>query len=150
MASKKKVKYISSDKFSSELINALKNGQVEKFKDDYRKVDVLVVGVHWGEEYKSAPGSRLRDWGGEMIEAGADVVSGHHPHWVQGWEYIAEKPVFWSLGNFVFDQMWSEKTRRGLGVWLKYEGDTLKSVETMPTFMDAWAQPSWLEIKINV
>ena len=120
-------------------------GDLEKIRKADQGVDVLVVGVHWGEEYKSEPGRGLRDWGEKMIEAGADVVSGHHPHWVQGWEYIGGKPVFWSLGNFVFDQMWSEKTRQGMGVWLRDEGNTLKSVETIPTFMEAWAQPSWLE-----
>ncbi|KKR03912.1 MAG: Chromosomal replication initiator protein DnaA [Parcubacteria group bacterium GW2011_GWF2_39_13b] len=41
--SKEKVKYISSEKFATELINALKNGQIEKFKDDYRKIDVLII-----------------------------------------------------------------------------------------------------------
>ena len=47
------------------------------------------------------------------IDSGADLVIGNHPHVVQGYEKYKDKYIFYALGNFIFDQMWSEKTREG-------------------------------------
>lgn len=113
------------------------------------EVDILTVAVHWGVEYTSVPTAKQRAWGRRMVEAGADVIAGHHPHWVQPWEYVpgkdgSKKVVFWSLGNFVFDQMWSEETRKGLAVKLNFRDKELVSVEEMPVYMKEWAQPEWV------
>jgi poly-gamma-glutamate synthesis protein (capsule biosynthesis protein) len=59
------------------------------------------------------------------IDSGGDLVIGHHPHWVQGQEEYKGKRIFYSLGNFVFDQMWSEKTKEGLAIRLTFDGDNL-------------------------
>jgi hypothetical protein len=82
----------------------------------------------------------------EIIGYGADLIVGHHPHWVQDWEFIEGKPVFYSLGNFIFDQMWSEETKKGLAVKLIYkESGILDSYELMPTYMSSWAQPEFIQ-----
>lgn len=77
--------------------------------------DVVVVQVHWGWEYRSKPNGRQVRLGRMMVDAGADVVVGHHPHWVQTVEEYNDGLIIYSLGNLVFDQMWSEETRKG---WL--------------------------------
>ena len=64
--------------------------------------DVLVVYVHWGLEHQEKPEAYQRTLAQKYIEAGADVVFGAHSHCLQGIEYIDGKPVFYSLGNFVF------------------------------------------------
>jgi poly-gamma-glutamate synthesis protein (capsule biosynthesis protein) len=109
------------------------------------EVDVLIVGVHWGAEYRSEPVEIQKQWAKELVEAGADVVVGHGPHWVQGMEYINEKPVYYSLGNFVFDQMWSEETKKGLIMKLTFRDGELIKEEKLPTYMSSWAQPEFIK-----
>lgn len=113
--------------------------------DSKGKVDILLVGVHWGEEYRATPTSRQKQIAAELVKAGADVVVGHHPHWVEDVEYINGKPVYYSLGNFVFDQMWSEKTKEGLAVELTFKDKKLTQEKKLPIIMKNWAQPEWVE-----
>lgn len=81
------------------------------------KVDYAIVSIHWGYEYKHKP-----DWktqiepGRAFVDAGADFVIGHHPHVVQSFEIYNGKPIFYSLGNFVFDQYWSKDTQEELAL----------------------------------
>ena len=105
------------------------------------KVDVLVVAMHWGVEYqdKALPG--VTKLAHEIVELGADVVVGHHPHWVQNTEHYNGVPIYYSLGNLVFDQMWSEKTRQGLLVKLTFENNKIVKEEFVKTYMEDWAQP---------
>lgn len=105
------------------------------------KVDVLIVSVHWGREYQPEPDQIQRDWAQKMVKLGADVIVGHHPHWVQSSEKINGVFVYYSLGNLVFDQMWSKNTRSGLLVKLIFEGKELVSKEEIKTYMHSWAQP---------
>lgn len=112
-------------------------------KDSDLKVDVLIVGTHWGVEYQAKANSNQRKWAKSLVENGADVVAGHHPHWVQDSEYINNKPVYYSLGNFVFDQMWSQKTREGLAMRLVFNGFKLVHEEKLPIYMSSWAQPEF-------
>lgn len=107
------------------------------------KVDVLIVGVHWGNEYKDIANDHQRRWGRELVENGADIVVGHHPHWVQDMEYINGKPVYYSLGNFIFDQMWSDETRRGMAIKFTFENGKVIENKEMPVFMEEWAKPKW-------
>lgn len=64
--------------------------------------DYLVVYVHWGIERETMPKDYQRSLGQSYIDAGADLVVGSHPHVLQGIEYYKNKPIIYSLGNFVF------------------------------------------------
>ena len=130
------------------------------------EVGVLIVGVHWGVEYTQNPTNAQKEWAEKIVFSGADVLVGHGPHWVQEIEYI-KKPVYdevasspsvsedtkydkyavayYSLGNFVFDQMWSEETKKGLVVRLTFEGDEIIKEERLPIYMSSWAQPEFVE-----
>lgn len=77
------------------------------------QADWVIVNFHWGEEYQGQPNFRQKEIAQLAIEAGADIIIGHHPHVAQPLEYIEGKPIFYSLGNFVFDQLWSQDTRSG-------------------------------------
>ena len=87
-------------------------------------VDFVVVSYHAGAEYVDAPSSRLRQEFRYLVECGADLVIGHHPHFVQGIERYKGKLVFYSLGNFVFYQPQREWTQFGLGATLDILRDT--------------------------
>lgn len=115
--------------------------------DSDKKVDNLIVNVHWGVEYQGHPSTSQREWAKKIIENGADIIVGHHPHWVQDIDHIGGKPVYYSLGNLVFDQMWSEKTKMGLMVEFTFEDGKLTKEDTFDTYMESWAQPSFVSKK---
>lgn len=69
-----------------------------------KKCDFLCVYVHWGIERSTQPEAYQVSMAHALIDAGADAVIGAHPHVLQGVEYYKEKPVFYSLGNFIFYQ----------------------------------------------
>ena len=110
-------------------------------KESDPKVDVLIVGVHWGEEYKDKANNNQRQWARKMVGNGADVISGHHPHWVEDYEYIDGKPVYYSLGNFIFDQMWSEETKKGMLVKLTFDDNKIINEEFINTYIENIGQP---------
>lgn len=114
---------------------------VEKVTKMSSEVDVFVVLVHWGPEYKSES-DRQKKWGRLMVDSGADLVIGHHPHVVQGVEIYKGVPIVYSLGNFVFDQMWSTETREGvIGEFVFMDGK-LEEVGFEPVFINEKYQPT--------
>lgn len=86
-------------------------------------VDILVVYAHWGKEYVGVPSS-VRDLAHEFIEGGADVIIGSHPHIIQEKEVYQGKVIYYSLGNFIFDQYQDWSTRQGLLVKMKIHPTT--------------------------
>lgn len=78
-------------------------------------VDFLIVYPHWGWEYQKLASPRQREMARRMIDSGADAVVGGHPHVTQDIEVYRGKPIFYSLGNFVFDGFHDDDTRTG---WL--------------------------------
>lgn len=112
-------------------------------KKSANQVDQLIVGVHWGNEYSANSTLHQKEIAKKLIENGADVIAGHHPHWVQENDHINGKPVYYSLGNLVFDQMWSDETRKGLVVNLKFTDGNLLNEEKIPIYIKEFAQPQW-------
>ncbi len=86
----------------------------ESIKELKTRSDFIVVTMHAGEEYTREPNYEQTGFARAAIDAGADIVIGAHPHWIQTIEEYKGKQIFYSLGNFVFDQMWSQDTREGL------------------------------------
>jgi poly-gamma-glutamate synthesis protein (capsule biosynthesis protein) len=83
------------------------------------KVDLVITFMHWGEEYIPKPNERQKTLAQKMIDAGADVVVGNHPHVTQGHDLYKGRLVVYCLGNFVFDEWKDEpeimKEERRLG-----------------------------------
>ena len=86
--------------------------------------DFVVVSYHAGAEYVDAPAPMLRQEFRYLVECGADLVIGHHPHYVQGVERYKGKLVFYSLGNFVFYQPQRELSKFGLGATIEIVRDS--------------------------
>jgi poly-gamma-glutamate synthesis protein (capsule biosynthesis protein) len=100
------------------------------------QVDVVVVLAHWGQQYTHNPVAAQRTVGAALAEAGADLVIGGHPHWVQAVEYLPNKVIAHSLGNLVFDMDFSQQTREGVLLEVTYWGKTLKAARLTPYLID--------------
>jgi poly-gamma-glutamate capsule biosynthesis protein CapA/YwtB (metallophosphatase superfamily) len=98
-----------------------------------RKVaDVVVVIPHWGVEYTASPSDRQRTFARAAAAAGADMVVGNHPHWVQAHERIGDTFVAYALGNFLFDQSWSIETQQGALLEATFTGARLTATRYVP------------------
>jgi len=104
---------VREEKIGIAVVNSNLSEIIKKAKE---KVDILIVSFHWGEEYKKIANERQRKIAKIAIDSGADLVIGHHPHVIQNIEKYKDKFIFYSLGNFVFDQNFSKETMIGGGV----------------------------------
>jgi poly-gamma-glutamate synthesis protein (capsule biosynthesis protein) len=131
---------------------------VEAIKSEIKrnkpKVDVLVVAAHWGDEYVLLPQSYgniapddPKEVGPQLIDAGADLIIGNHPHTVQGVQIYNGKLITYAHGNFIFDQTWSPETQEGVvGEYIFYDSK-LTDVKYHPTLVDVSYQPKLLSKK---
>jgi poly-gamma-glutamate capsule biosynthesis protein CapA/YwtB (metallophosphatase superfamily) len=95
-------------------------------------VDVVVVLPHWGQQYTHTPVPAQHTVAAALTKAGADLVIGGHPHWVQSVQFPAGNVVAHSLGNLVFDMDFSQQTQEGVLLELTYWGKTLKAARLTP------------------
>jgi poly-gamma-glutamate synthesis protein (capsule biosynthesis protein) len=86
-------------------------GQVAAAK---QQTDVVICSLHWGVEFVGHPSVAEEELGRRLVDAGADVVLGHHPHVVRRVERYGRGLIAYSLGNFVFDMLWNPALRTGL------------------------------------
>lgn len=108
----------------------------------HQQADHVLVFMHWGLEYRHAPPASVVDEAHWLIDHGADVVIGGHPHWVQGMESYKDKPIMYSLGNFVFDQDFSKETTEGMAMEVDFSHD-MDGVTLNPIPIDiTLSQPS--------
>ena len=113
----------------------------ENIKSAKEKVDILIVSLHAGEEYAAEPTQFQIEFSKAAIDAGADLVIGHHPHVVQKSEKYKDKWIFYSLGNFVFDQNFSEETMEGQMVKILIENGKIKEVIPKEIKINEFFQP---------
>ncbi len=107
--------------------------------------DVVIVYPHWGVEYHATPTAGQRALARAMIDAGADLIIGNHVHWAAAMEVYKGKPIWYGLGNFVFDQTWSEQTQQGLLLELTFSGRTLVQARIHPLEILDSSQPNLLD-----
>ena len=123
---------------------------LEEILEDIRlakaKTDVLVVSLHAGIEYEKMPTEPFQiEFAKAAIDAGADMVIGHHHHVVQPIEQYKQGWIFYSLGNFVFDQCFSEETMEGKIVKVLLDNGKIKDVIPVDIKINDYFQP---EIKL--
>jgi poly-gamma-glutamate synthesis protein (capsule biosynthesis protein) len=114
---------------------------LELIKTSDPQIDMLIIMPHWGEEYKDTANKFQVDTAHRMIENGADIIVGSHPHWVQNYEEYQGKPIYYSLGNFIFDQSWSEETKKGLVVKMTFDNEEIVKREEFKTYIPQKGQP---------
>jgi len=97
------------------------------------RCDILVVSVHWGKEGSTAVRKQEAELAHKLVDAGADVVMGHHPHVVQSFELYKDKLIMYSLGNFIFTTSYAEISNRTILATARFDGSgKLKAVEAVP------------------
>ena len=107
--------------------------------------DIVIVFPHWGTEYDPTPFASQQKLARMIIDAGADMVIGNHAHWAAAMEVYQGKPIWYALGNFVFDQTWSEPTMEGITLELTFRGKELAQVRIRPHIILDKAQPNFLD-----
>jgi len=83
--------------------------------------DIIAVNIHWGDEYKTKHNEYQEKIAHGLIDAGADIIIGHHPHVVEDIEEYKGKYIFYSLGNFIFYQYFSDEVKTGLAVAAEFK-----------------------------
>ncbi len=96
------------------------------------RADVVIVLPHWGAQYTYRAVPDQRRVARSLLDAGADLVVGGHPHWVQGFEFHDGKLIAHSLGNYIFDMDFARETQEGVILELAFWGSELKAAEFVP------------------
>jgi len=116
---------VKENKIGISVVNENLSEIIKKAKE---KVDILIVSFHWGEEYKKIANERQVKLAKLAIDSGADLIIGHHPHVIQNIEKYKDKFIFYSLGNFIFDQNFSKETMIGGGVEVYIKNKNIEKV----------------------
>lgn len=114
---------------------------IQRIAQESEKVDVLVVSLHWGGEYRQKSSPWQVNLAHRMVEKGADLILGHHSHVIGEIETYQNVPIVYSLGNFIFDQPWSEETKKGLVGVFTFEGKKLIKTEFKEVYIQNLCQP---------
>lgn len=101
--------------------NQFEDNAADKTLEDIKtakksNVDLVILYTHWGVEFASDPSQKIKNLAHEFIDNGADLIIGSHPHVVQTKEIYKGKTIYYSLGNFIFDQYFRDDTQKGIGV----------------------------------
>ena len=91
----------------------------------------MVVYTHWGEEYVPATDFEKR-LAHNLIDGGAEIVIGSHPHVVQEHEVYNGKHIYYSLGNLIFDQYWEPAVSHGLMLEIVFDPNGVASIKEIP------------------
>lgn len=126
--------FITNPGFDSQII-------IDTVKKYDPQVDWLIVSLHWGNEYLPQAEKWRVDLAHQLIDAGADIIHGHHPHVWQGIEDYQNKKIYYSLGNFIFDQSWSWETSHTNIIRLSLSKDSVLNQEITPIEIKFNSQP---------
>jgi poly-gamma-glutamate capsule biosynthesis protein CapA/YwtB (metallophosphatase superfamily) len=121
------------------------NKIIQGIAEAKKLADIVIVAPHWGVEYVTMPSSRQRNLARLMIDSGADLIIGNHPHWIQPVELYKAKLIMYAHGNFIFDQEWSEETKTGVVGKYTFVDNRLVDAEFVPIRIVEYGQPHVLE-----
>jgi|WetSurMetagenome_2_1015567.scaffolds.fasta_scaffold216027_1 poly-gamma-glutamate capsule biosynthesis protein CapA/YwtB (metallophosphatase superfamily) len=114
---------------------------LSSIKNAREKAKIVVVAMHWGNEYQAGVDKRQQALAQQIADAGADVIWGHHPHVLQKMEWIKSADgrqvlVLYSLGNLLADQWMLEDAQRSALVRLSFGDSRINGIEIIPLVMD--------------
>jgi gamma-polyglutamate biosynthesis protein CapA len=109
---------------------------LENIENLDKQSDMLILYTHWGVEYQTHSTESIRELGHKFIDSGADLVIGSHPHVVEEKEEYKGHWIYYSLGNFVFDQYFSKNTKKGLAVEMNISPEKIIEFQDVPLILD--------------
>lgn len=115
----------------------VENAVIEDIEAVRDQADVVILTLHWGVEYNYTPEAYQQMAARKYIDAGADIILGHHPHCIQGVETYNGGLIVYSMGNFIFDQEWSQQTMEGVALKLEVSPLGWKSARIYPVLITA-------------
>jgi len=124
------IAFLDKERIAISVSEAAKNG------------NFVIVYLHGGTEYAPEPDVTMRGYAHLAIDKGANLVLGSHPHVVQEVEKYRGKYIFHSLGNFIFDQLWSLETRESIIAKIYISENKVERLEFLPVFIDDNCFPS--------
>lgn len=131
-------------------LSVLKREEILKVvRKEVEENNIVIFSVHWGEEYEPMANDTQTTFAHQLIDLGVHAVIGSHPHVVQNFELYKGRPIFYSLGNFIFDQK-GEKENRGFGVGIVFFNDHIETmlypytiITGTPTFLSMKDANAW-------
>lgn len=114
---------------------------LEEIGNAHQQAQVVVVSMHWGNEYQAGADERQQTLAQQIADAGADVIWGHHPHVLQKMEWLESADgrqvlVIYSLGNLLADQWMLEDVQQSALVRLSFENSQIAGIEIIPLLME--------------
>jgi len=116
----------------------------EKTRQAKEKADIVILSLHWGEEYSSWPSAEQVQMGESFIGCGATLIVGHHPHVLQGVERKDNGIIAYSLGNFVSDMI-MKRSRETAILSLRLNGGRIDELKLIPALIGEDSCPKVLE-----
>lgn len=114
---------------------------IQKIKD---KVDFVIVSLHWGDEFIETPSPEEIQLARGIIDSGASLIIGHHPHVLRGIEQYNNGYIVYSLGNFVCDMSWDDTLQQTMIFSCQLNHDGISNIEITPAFINSEFQPELL------
>lgn len=133
--------FIGVNKFAGQLD---REHILEQIRIQKEKGNFVVISVHWGNEYQAGPENLQKQLAQDWVDAGVDVVWGHHPHVLQPMEWLNSSNdghqalVIYSLGNLVFDQHMLPDSQRSALVQIRIRDNRIQRIIVAPVTFD-WA-----------
>lgn len=118
------ISFISYNEFGGDSTQEV----AQKIKEEKTKGNMVFIYAHWGDEYSEAP-IRIKETANLFAQSGADLIIGSHPHIILPSVKINNTIVYYSLGNFIFDQYWNKDVSAGLILELNIKGGKIKIIE---------------------
>ncbi len=118
------------------------NAVLEQVKHARNTSELVVISIHWGQEYQVSPTLHQRELAAQLVDAGADIIWGHHPHVLQPMQWMQSKAdghtalVMYSLGNLLSDQWMLPDVLRSAVVRVDFDRRGIQRVEIIPVEMD--------------
>lgn len=109
-----------------------------------KKFDIVCVSLHWGEEFVEVPSNREREIARKLVDHGANIIIGHHPHVIREVEEYNGGLIAYSLGNFIGDMLWDRKTRQSVCLSVNIEKNIIKDWELIPAIIAEDYFPKYL------
>ncbi|MCS6923311.1 MAG: CapA family protein, partial [Fimbriimonadales bacterium] len=103
--------------------------------DARRDADVLIAIPHWGNEGRTQPNAKQKRIARALAQVGVDLIVGHHPHVVQGYERVGKAHVFYSVGNFIHTPR-SRLSRQGALIQAELTRQGVRRLELVPLWLE--------------